>query len=285
MLPRVGVDRERHGAADGHRGDVLRRDGQLDAQRVDAHDRRDLRPARDVVANRDQALGHDTVEGRPHHRVRQRLPRQRRARDGRGQRLILLQRAVAGGLVLPPGGFDLRLPQVELRSCDELLLEERAEAGEVGLREVVRGFGTGHFRHAVDVQAAPVRSDRAVRRTCATLASASSACASASVAAMRTSASPARTWIPRSTGRGDDPADGLGRDLGGVLGHERAARANEPRDRPLDRRPRLDPDGRRRVLSAAAAFADPLSAATGADDGESHRHARQDAPPQNRPPT
>ena len=69
---------------------------------------------------------------------------------------------------------------------------------------------------------------------CAALASASLAWASVSVGEMRISTSPCATAVPRSTGVGDDAPGDFGGHVGLVFGHQRAGRADEPRDRLLD---------------------------------------------------
>ena len=114
---------------------------------------------------------------------------------------MLLQRAVARGLVLPPGGFDLCLLDVELRLRHELLFEEHPNAREVGLGQVVGRLGARHVRHAVDVEMSLRPADPSRAWICATLASASVRLRLhlGRGDAARASA-PARTCIPRSTG-------------------------------------------------------------------------------------
>ena len=131
--------------------------GQLHPQRVDAHHRRHLGAARDVVAHRHQPLGHHAREGRAHHGVGHGLARQGQPRAGAGQRLPLLLGAVAGGLVLPLRVVGLRLPRVVLGLRHQLAFVQHAGALEVGARQVTAGAGRRHLGHPIDVEVTRLR--------------------------------------------------------------------------------------------------------------------------------
>src|SRR5262245_6029691 len=133
---RKGVDLQIDGAADGDCRHILCRHGELESQRADPHHRRDLRPSGDVVADRHEALGDDAVEGRAHHGVGDRLSRHRDPRLGAHERLILLLGGVLRDLVLPPCGFELRLPLIELGLRHELPLLQHLGPGKLGLRQL-----------------------------------------------------------------------------------------------------------------------------------------------------
>ena len=74
-LAGIRVHLERHGAPTATAGDVLRRHGELDTQRVHAHHRGDLGAARDVVAHRHEPLADHAGERRAHDGVGDRPPK------------------------------------------------------------------------------------------------------------------------------------------------------------------------------------------------------------------
>ena len=68
------------------------------------------------------------------------------------QRLVLLRRAVAGGLVLLARRFELGAPLIELGLRDHALIQQRLDAIELALRELLRGARRLHFGNVVDVE-------------------------------------------------------------------------------------------------------------------------------------
>ena len=105
-----------------------------------------------VVAGRHETLRHQAGERRPHDRVGDRLLRERDSCPSRLQRLVLLRRAVLGRFVLLARGFHLRPPLIEFRLRDDVLVEQRADAVELVLRQLESRLGVLHFRHGVDVE-------------------------------------------------------------------------------------------------------------------------------------
>ena len=241
-LAGIGIHLEGHRAADGHRRHVLLGHGQLDAQRIDAHHRGHLGAARDVIADRHEAFADDTGERRANHRVGQGLLRHRDPRARAQQRLILLRGAVLRHFVLALGGFELRAALVELRLREQLVVVQPLGAGELAARQLIGGLGIGHFGHPLDIEcttagdAQPRLDLRGVRLRLARLRfDFGGGDLDERVVGAHQAAALHR--------RGDDAPGDLGGDLGILLRRQRAAHANEPRDRLLDGGGRRHRDG------------------------------------------
>ncbi len=141
----IRIDLERHRAAGGDRGYILLGHRELDPQRVNAHHRCDLGAAGHVVAHRNEALANHACKRRSHGGVGECFLRHGDARTGCEQRLVLLQGAVAGHVVLPLGGFGLRLLLIELRLREQLLLVQPLRALQFRPRQLQRRAGIRHF--------------------------------------------------------------------------------------------------------------------------------------------
>ena len=144
LLARIRVDGEPHLLADLDQRYVLFGHRQLDAQRIDSHDRGDARTARDVVADAHQPFGHESRQRRPDRRVGDRLAGERDASACALERAVQLVGQILLGLVLLPRQLELRAALVELALRDDLLLDERPHAVELRLGEVERGLGVHH---------------------------------------------------------------------------------------------------------------------------------------------
>ena len=199
LLAGIGVDREpdlltrldeRHG---------LFRDRQLDAQRIDPHDGRDARAARDVVADADQPLGDDPGQRCAHGGVGDRLAGERDPGASALERAIRLIGEVLRRLILLARRLELRTALVELALRDDLLVDsDRIRLNSASARSsVALAFITsGTF---VRSNGWPETSP-SLASIWAALASASCSWADVSEGEMRTSSVPWVTRVPRSTG-------------------------------------------------------------------------------------
>ena len=172
-LAGVGIDGQRHRQTDLDQRDRLFGHRQLEAQRIDPDDRRDLRAAGDVVADADDALRDQAGERCPDAGVGDRLAGHRDARARGLERAVRLLRRVQRDLVLLPRRLDLRPALVVLALRDDLLIEQRPDAVELRLGVIERRLGVHDVGHLLRVERL-VRASRPSRDSiCAALASAS----------------------------------------------------------------------------------------------------------------
>ena len=193
--------------------------------------------------------------------------RERDARARRLQRLILLRRAVLRRLVLLARRFHLRPALVEFRLRDDALIEQRLDARELALRQLVRRLRVLDLGHGVDVERPTPPSMPSRASICAALASASFSCASVSVGERRISSAPCATARAALDRRRDDAAGRFGGDVGLFLGHQRAGGADEARDRLLGGGDRRDRDGGDRRRGALVGLAVGRAARAGQQRG------------------
>ena len=126
---------------------MLFRDRELDAQRIDPHDGRDARAARDVVTDADQPLGDDPGQRCAHGGVGDRLAGERDPGASALERAIRLIGEVLLRLILLARRLELRTALVELALRDDLLIDERPHPVELGLGEIQRRLGVHHVRN------------------------------------------------------------------------------------------------------------------------------------------
>ena len=144
---RIGIDLERHRLPHGDRGDELFRNRQLHAQLIDSDDHGHLRSARHEVSYRDEAFSDKAREWRARHRVGQGLVCKGYSGARRLKRLILLRRRVSRALVLLAGRLHLRPSLIELGLRHDALLEQRLDAVEIALGQLVASLGRLHLRY------------------------------------------------------------------------------------------------------------------------------------------